>query len=118
MSEERREAQRQAGLRHKKHLISPAQTLRLREAWKYKLLEKALEGREFSFEYGLGDFVFDLALLDCRVLVEFDGPYHQGGVQAVLDEKKAAAAGAAGFVLVRREVEPMVVISPKTIEGL
>jgi len=92
--------------------------LKLREGWKYAALERQLAGREYEFEYELGGYVFDLALLDRGVLVEFDGPYHEGGAQAEVDEAKDEAAEAAGFIVVRRPVQPAVVISPTTIRGL
>ena len=118
MSEQRREAQRQAGLDHSENLASVAEVLKSREGWKYAALETTLQGRPHEFEYELGGFVFDLALLDSRVLVEFDGPYHEGVDQRQVDQDKDRAAEAAGFVVVRRMVQPATVIGPNTIRNL
>jgi len=119
MSEERREAQRLAGLAHAQNLLSPAETLKQREAWKYAALEKVLReaDRDFEFEYQVGGFVFDLALLDEKVLVEFDGPHHRGD-EAERDKHKEKMAKKRGFVVVRREVKAASVISPDTIKEL
>jgi very-short-patch-repair endonuclease len=99
-------------------LISPQETLKRREAWKYAALERVLEGRKHEFEYKLGKYVFDLALLDTKTLVEFDGPYHRDPKQKQMDADKEKAAGIRGFVVIRRLVKPAVVIDPETIGGL
>lgn len=117
MSEERREAQRQSGLKKTENLISAAECLRRREAWKYTALKEYLKDRRYQFEFEIERFVFDLALLDEHILVEFDGSYH-GGKQLETDAKKDAAAEAAGFRIVRRTVEEAMVIAPSTIAGL
>ena len=118
MSDERREAQ-QAGGRHTAHqLLSPTEVLKRRESWKYLKLEAALQGRQFEFEYELGGYVFDLALLDTRVLIEFDGPYHLSGAQQADDAKKDAVAHAHGYNVVRRSVVANTAFTPDMIAGL
>jgi very-short-patch-repair endonuclease len=94
--------------------------LKLREAWKYAPLKEVLESqqREFEFEHEVGPYIFDLALLDQKILVEFDGPYHRGENQRDADADKTRVAEEHGFVVVRREVQAASVISPETIEGL
>jgi len=118
MSEERRKAQAQGGLDNVKNLMSVAEALKRREAWKYAALEKHLAGRRHEFEFELEGRVFDLALLDERVLVEFDGPEHRSDVGVSDDVEKDRVAEAAGYVVVRRSVVPSTVISPETIVGL
>jgi len=118
MYPERREAQREAGHAHVDNLLSAAETLRAREAWKYELLVTSLQGREYQFEFELEGFVFDLALFDTKVLVEFDGPYHSRTRQLDTDRKKNKVAASNGYTIVRREVLQAAVISPETIEGL
>lgn len=117
MNEGRRDAQRRAGLATD-NFITEAEVLKLRERWKYAVLEGVLTDRDHEFEYPLGGYVFDLALLDTRVLVEFDGPYHAYGDQPRVDAAKELVAQEAGFVVVRRAVQPMTVISPTTIQEL
>ncbi len=117
MNEERREAQRVAG-QESANLLSPAEMLQKREAWKYAALKQTLLGRPHEFEYELEGFVFDLALLDTKVLVEFDGPYHERKAQQQQDAVKEEAATRNGFWLVRRRVLPAVVIGPATLEGM
>lgn len=117
MTDYRRQAQQRAGLATK-NLWSSAETLKHREDWKYALLKQTLNGREFEFEFKLGDYVFDLALLDTKTLVEFDGPYHMEPKQIQADDQKEDFARAAGFTVIRRKVVPSVVIDPTTIQGL
>lgn len=102
------------------NLLTAAETLKRREGWKYAALREMLTAaqREFEFEFELGDRVFDLALLDTRVLVEFDGPYHAGDTQLADDADKEQAARAAGFIVIHRQVLPAVVIDPQTLRGL
>jgi very-short-patch-repair endonuclease len=118
MSDERRAAQAAAGVAHRANLIKPAEALRRREAWKYAELELALVGRDYAFEFELEGRVFDLALLDEKVLVEFDGPDHSGEKQHLDDQQKERIAEAAGFIVVRRQVVPSTVIGVETLEGL
>ena len=100
------------------NLISTAEMLKRREAWKYELLKPLLLGRDYEFEFQLGDYVFDLALKDTKVLVEFDGHYHSVPAQQEADGVKAATAEAAGFKVIRRFTETARVIAPSTINGL
>lgn len=118
MTDGRRAAQRAAGLKHANNLQDQATTLKTREAWKYAALKKALRGRRHEFEFKLGRFVFDLALLDERILIEFDGPHHQDARQLAVDARKDRLAKRHGFRIERRRVRPAIVISPDTIVGL
>lgn len=118
MTEKRREAQRKAGFDKVGNLLSPEETLKRREAWKYELLREALGTRPHEFEYRLGEFIFDLALLDSKVLVEFDGTYHRGTKQLNADKRKDQAAKEAGFVVVRRSTFSVSAIDPVTLDGL
>lgn len=121
MNESRRDAQRRSGLTTcAKNLISSADMLRRREAWKYEEVKAFLlsQKREFKFEYTVGGGIFDLALTDRKVLVEFDGPYHRDRTQIAKDEIKAAAAQQEGFTVVRRIVSASSVIPASLIYGL
>ena len=120
MSEERREAARRSGLENAHNLFSPAETLKRREEWKYAALRETLvaAGRRFEFEFEIGAFVFDLALLDVKVIVEFDGSYHKDPRQREVDCRKDRAARKAGFRVVRRKVKSESVFSPAMLAGL
>lgn len=118
MNEDRREAQRQSGLTFSRNLIPPSEALKLREQWKYVALEAELQGRPYEFEHALGGYVFDLALFDTKVLVEFDGPYHECSDQRGTDSEKDRVAEAAGFLVVRRAVQSATIIAPGTIRDL
>lgn len=121
MNEGRREAQRRAGLATcAKNLITATDTLRRREAWKYEEVKAFLlsQKREFEFAYTVSGGIFDLALTDKKVLVEFDGPYHRDRTQAAKDEIKTAAAQQEGFTVVRRTVPASSVIPASLIHDL
>lgn len=117
MSDERREAQRQGGL-EKQGNLSPAASMKVREDWKYILLKESLSGRSHEFEFPLDGAVFDLALFDRRILVEFDGPDHLLEKQQERDREKEKIAEENRFLVVRRVVKRAEVISPETIDGL
>lgn len=118
MTPKRIEAQSLSGKQHTDNLLSPSATLKLREQWKYVEVDKALRQRKHEFEYPLGGYVFDLALLDVNVLVEFDGPDHHNAHQEKIDREKDIIARSCGFMVVHRDVEPATVISPSAIRGL
>jgi very-short-patch-repair endonuclease len=99
------------------NLCTPADTLKKREAWKYVVLEKHLQSRPHEFEFQLGKWVFDLALLDTNVLVEFDGIYHRSS-QLKADAEKDAYAKEHGFLVVRRATEVCCVLDPAVLDGL
>lgn len=118
MSDERRAAQSLGGQQSIGNLLTPEETLRRREAWKYVAIDAALreDNREFQFEYRIGDVIFDLALLDTKVLIEFDGPYHL--YQESEDARKDQIAKDAGFTIQRVPTPVTVVIDPKAVRGL
>jgi len=120
VTEARRLGNRKGGLTSIGNLISPSETLKKREAWKYAALEKFLRerGDHFEFEYNLGEYIFDLAFPTRKILVEFDGPDHHNETQRLLDAEKNRTAQESGFVMVRRSVSPVSVIDPHTIRDL
>lgn len=120
VSEERREAAHRAGLVNAGNLLSAVETLKRREEWKYAALREHLIAgrRKFEFEFEIGAFVFDLALLDAKVIVEFDGSYHKEPRQREVDRRKDRAARKAGFRVIRRKVESESVFSPVMLAGL
>lgn len=117
-SDQQRAAQRRAGHKMIGNLIRSSDLLRRRESWKYVDLRRALQGRAHTFEFEVGGAVFDLALHDTRVVVEFDGPYHCGPKQRAVDAKKDKIAEQNGFRVERRAVRPNQVISSDLIADL
>ena len=113
-----KEAQRQGGLAQTANLISPAAALKKREAWRYAALHEVLHGRPYEFEYALEEYVFDLALLDTRTLVEFDGRYHDKASQQEADTRKEAVASKHGFTVVRRKTREAAVFHPDLLKAL
>jgi len=120
VNEVRRAAGRYAGKLNQANLLTPAEVLKRREAWKYAALREVLDaaGRKYEFEFPCAGYVFDLALLDVKVLVEFDGQYHGGQKQRKVDAKKTAAAEKKGYTVVRRVVESTTVVHPRVLDKL
>ena len=77
--------------------------LKQRESWKYDNIRKFLESlsEEYEFEYVLSNYVFDLALPNKQLLIEFDGKYHSSSIQRETDLIKEASAIDAGWEVVR-----------------
>lgn len=100
--------------------MSSSETLKHREAWKYIALEAYLvkANRKHEFEFSLGEYVYDLALFDQKILVEFDEPWHHCPKQQEIDVKKDAYGKTAGFSVIHLNVKPMSVIDPETLIGL
>ena len=116
VTEKRRAAQSKGGIEQIKNLISPEETLRLREMWKYTQLKSFLEfcNEPFEFEFRLGSYIFDLALPDKFIFVEFDGTYHYGK-QSKIDIEKDVFAESEGWKVVRKKVTNNTVIQPDVI---
>lgn len=110
-------ASREAG-RKSGNLLKPHQTLAIREKWKYRLLGEYLQGRSHQFEYPVGNHVFDLVLLDTKVLVEFDSRYHSSRAQKKVDLLKDQVGKDNGFRVVRVATGENELISPVVIYGL
>ena len=103
MTEERRAAQRLGGLARVGNLLSAESMLKLRENRKYSAVRAELtrRGVPHEFEYRVGNVIFDLALTERKILVEFDGPYHRDRTQLVRDGEKDEVGRLHGWVVVR-----------------
>jgi very-short-patch-repair endonuclease len=98
VTEARRETGRKIGvLNHTPD--QAALLLRSREWWKYEEIKRELISRKLNhqFEYVIEKSIYDLALIDMKILIEFDGPYHQW----LNDELKNKLAESYGWKLVR-----------------
>lgn len=84
-----------------------AKGLLTREGWRYKALQEYLDSVQepHQFEYPLGRYVYDLALFNKRVLVEFDELYHTAQEQKRIDLAKDQYALSQGWEVVRIPVE-------------
>lgn len=90
--------------------------LKNREAWKYAEIKIVLDflKYQYEFEYLLGNYIYDLALFDKGILVEFDGPEHKR-----YDETdKINNAINNGWYLVKINVILNTIINPEFIYGL
>ena len=121
VTEHRRRRAREMGKRNLRHdTATLAASLRSREYWKYKRLETFLlfEQEVFEFEHVVGDYIFDLALPNRMILVEFDGPDHANTWQAEQDKDRDEEAANAGWDIFRIPVTPNTQINPEVLYDL
>jgi len=116
----RREKARETGLKNNKHIMtdeSRASSLRSREMWKYSKTRTVLDalGVEHQFEYPLNGKIFDLALFDLKLFIEFDGRYHSEKKQSKLDKDKESIARSNGWDVSRIQTPDNTVIDPRCI---
>jgi very-short-patch-repair endonuclease len=71
-----------------------------------------------QFELPLGNFIYDLGLLQHKILVEFDGKDHTYESQRRLDERKDRYALNLGWTVKRVVVAKGAVISPVVLSGI
>ena len=120
VTNKRHEAQRKAGRKYSKNLISTEETLRLREMWKYKDIQSFLNfiKEPFEFEYRMGNYIFDLCLPKKTIFIEFDGNYHEGKKQSDSDRKKDEYATQNGWTIIRKKVPNNTVIKPDILYNI
>ena len=99
---------------------SIAAHLKSRERWKYSRL-KAFLGEHrinYEFEFVVGHGIFDLALVDHRILVEFDSRYHMSGRQRKKDAIKTNHAQSVGWKVIRIKTGYAELIAPSSIVSI
>lgn len=104
VTEARKEAGRKIGTLECFHTPDQAASLlRSREWWKYEEIKQELISRKLNhqFEYVIEKSIYDLALIDMKILIEFDGPYHQW----LDDELKTKLAELYEWKLIRIKTE-------------
>ena len=117
VTDNRRNAQRVAGLQHKDNLILVDETLRRRELWKYKKLISFFEFKKenFKFEYNINDYVYDLALIERKIFIEFDAINHLHPQQMLIDNEKDKLAEEHGWKVIRKRVLSNTIIEPSLL---
>lgn len=100
---------------------SIAKGLRTREWWKYIDLDAYLKRKKIAhvFEFSIPQTrrIFDLALVDLKVLVEFDGGEHSCARQRKIDHQKDSLAKRRGWRVVRIPDHGKV-LPPRSIKNL
>jgi len=115
VTEARRNNSGQIALPHNINIV--AASLRSRENWKYQSLQKYLDQKNIvhQFEFVIENSIYDLALIDKKILIEFDGPYHQW---LDSDTQKSILAKSNGWNIVRIITEANFEISVNTIKQM
>ena len=96
---------------------STAKMLKHREAYKYIKLKEELEKRNIAYEFEkcIDGKVFDLALSDLNICVEFDGPEHRTTHQKCVDDLKNKIASNNGFTIKRIITGRKEIINPEDV---
>ncbi len=96
-----------------------ADGLRSREWRKYVKLDAYLRRKKVAhaFEFPLPSTrcIFDLALVDLKILVEFDGPHHSSSRNRRTDQKKDSVAKRRGWRVVRVSDKKGKALSPRCL---
>jgi len=99
------------------NLISVEETLKKREAWKYVRLKDFLEFQKeaYEFEYRIPtlDFVHDLALINRKIVVEFDGDEHES--MKAEDSYRDGILRSSGWSVFRIPTKSNAVIPPEVL---
>ena len=100
--------------------LSVGASLKIREKYKYVLLEEFLNKSkvQYEFEFTLGNYVFDLLLFEEKIFIEFDSSYHNTMRQKKIDVKKEELATKNGFHVIRRRVGVGEIIDPFVLLGV
>ena len=116
VTESRREAARRTGKQNLRpsSVITAAELMKKREAWKYAEIEPILQRVRHEFEFPLESCIFDLCLFDVGLLVEFDGKDHNYSDQIWIDSHKETEAKKFGYKVLRIQVDESSVI-PQTV---
>lgn len=94
--------------------------MRQREAWRYVKVNTYLNHMKIphEFEFVVGNFLFDLALPEHGVLIEFDEAYHNGLVQSTKDLEKDRYAEDNKWIVIRVPAQQATVIEPESIYAI
>jgi very-short-patch-repair endonuclease len=98
--------------------LDVAKAMKTREAWKYVELEKTLKTIPHEFEFKVDKYIFDLALPEHLLLVEFDGREHRTAKQKAVDAIKEELAKDLGYVVYHINVKSASVIPSNVLYGL
>lgn len=97
-----------------------ARALLQREAWKYDDINKYLnsinEPHRFEFNIPYTPFIYDLLLINKRLIIEFDAQSHESKSQRMTDTDKDIVAEENGYEVIRVRVEPNTIISRELIK--
>jgi very-short-patch-repair endonuclease len=101
-------------------MANMAKVLRKREERKYKLLKNYLLSikEKHIFEFVIGQYIFDLCLMDRKMLIEFDSPYHKNPKQQEKDYDKEKCARDNGWSIFRISTEYDMTIPVEGLEPL
>lgn len=98
------------------NIINIQKVLKEREAWKYEKIKIVLDflHANYEFEYLMGNYIYDLAIFDKGILVEFDGPDHR----YCDDTNKYNNTLYNGWYVYRINVNPNEIIDPSFLYSL
>ena len=94
--------------------------LKSREAWKYAEIKTYLDSLNvaYEFEYLVDKYIFDLALFDYKIFIEFDSDYHNSTDQQIIDMDKEQTAQRIGWKVIHISTDSNKVIDVSLISSL
>lgn len=72
----------------------------------------------FQFECPFGKFVYDLALFEKKLFIEFDAAGHGGGIEGKIDKLKEEYARINGWEVVRIKTQTHTVFNPAILKDV
>jgi len=119
VTDHRREKAKMVGSKNikKEGIKTVAASLRKREFWKYKRISYFLNfiNEPHEFEYPLGKYIYDLALVKKKILIEFDGKEHRINSAKNNDNAKNLFAHKKQWVIFRIPTSRPGIISPEIL---
>lgn len=96
-----------------KNMDAISKSLYTREKHKYIELENKLNKRklQYEFEFCIENYVYDLAIIDKRIIFEFDGAGHNKCSVSKKDKVKEKLAKENGWFVQRIKVQPKEIIA-------
>lgn len=124
ITEYRRQKMSEGGHRGQQlHPGSPAdmcKILKTREGWKYEEIKSYLDyaNINYEFEYLVDKYVFDLALFDYKIFIEFDSDYHLNSHQQEIDKLKRETATKLGWSVIHIDTDSNAVLPSSLISSI
>ncbi len=95
-------------IHNKKELLESRRELRKNltpaEAFLWKQLKsKQLDGKKFTKQHSIGNYIVDFYLASDKLIIELDGEVHQNPLAEAVDQKRTDYLNGKGFTVIRFE---------------
>jgi len=83
-----------------------------------KLRNRQLNGWKFRRQYSIAHYVADFCCPECRIIIEIDGPSHEGKEAEIYDQNRQHYFESLGFSIVRFSNQQIYHQLPDVLENL